>query len=72
MGTSIRSLDEIMKELSPDAQTQVKDFAEFLLKKKRRETQRTLRQDWAGALRDFRERYTSVELQKKSLEWRGD
>jgi hypothetical protein len=31
-----------------------------------------LRQDWAGALRDFRDQYTSLELQKKSLDWRGD
>ncbi len=30
------------------------------------------RQDWAGSLWDFRSRYTSLELQKKALEWRGD
>ena len=28
-----------------------------------------LRQDWAGALKDLREEYTSLELQKKILEW---
>lgn len=31
-----------------------------------------LRQDWAGALSDVRDQYTSLELQKKSLDWRGD
>ncbi|HEY9744407.1 MAG TPA: hypothetical protein V6C90_28270 [Coleofasciculaceae cyanobacterium] len=31
-----------------------------------------LRQDWAGALKDLREQYTSLELQKKALEWRDD
>lgn len=31
-----------------------------------------LRQTWAGALRDYREQYSSLELQKKALEWRGD
>jgi hypothetical protein len=31
-----------------------------------------LRQDWAGALRDVKNEYTSLDLQKKALEWRGD
>ncbi len=31
-----------------------------------------LRQDWAGALKDLRDQYTSLELQKKALEWRDD
>ena len=31
-----------------------------------------LRQTWAGALKDYREKYSSLELQKKALEWRGD
>jgi hypothetical protein len=31
-----------------------------------------LKQNWAGALSDYREKYTSLELQKKALEWRGD
>lgn len=39
-------------------------------KKKKRKTR--LSQDWANALSDFREKYTSLELQKKALEWRGD
>ncbi|HWN09559.1 MAG TPA: hypothetical protein VNO50_09885 [Pyrinomonadaceae bacterium] len=33
---------------------------------------RKLKQTWAGALSDFREQYSSIELQKKALEWRGD
>ena len=32
----------------------------------------TLRQDWAGGLSEFRDQYTSIELQKKALEWRQD
>ena len=31
-----------------------------------------LSQNWAGALSDYRSQYTSLELQKKALEWRGD
>jgi len=31
-----------------------------------------LRQDWAGALEHLRDRYTSLDLQREILEWRGD
>ncbi|MCP5048895.1 MAG: hypothetical protein GY940_17120 [bacterium] len=31
-----------------------------------------LSQNWAGALSDYRDQYTSIELQKKTLEWRGE
>lgn len=33
---------------------------------------RKLKQNWAGGLSDYREQYTSLQLQKKALEWRGD
>lgn len=33
---------------------------------------RKLKQNWAGGLSKYREQYTSLELQKKALEWRGD
>ena len=31
---------------------------------------RKLRQSWAGALAEYRDQYTSIELQKLALEWR--
>jgi len=31
-----------------------------------------LKLDWAGGLREYRDKYTSLELQKKALEWWGD
>lgn len=33
---------------------------------------RKLTQNWAGGLSDYSSQYTSLELQKKALEWRGD
>jgi hypothetical protein len=39
-------------------------------KKKKKGTK--LSQNWAGALKDQRNKYTSLELQKKALDWRGD
>jgi len=32
----------------------------------------TLRLTWAGGLKDYADQYTSLELQQKVLEWRGD
>jgi hypothetical protein len=67
-----KPLQELVKELPPDLHAEVRDFVEFLLKRRGRKRGRKLRQDWAGALRDYRDQYTSLELQKKALEWRGD
>ena len=72
MKTATRPLEEVVRELPPDLRDEVRDFAEFLLSKQARRRGRTLRQDWAGILRDHREEYTSLELQRQALQWRGD
>ncbi|GAW90986.1 DUF2281 domain-containing protein [Calderihabitans maritimus] len=68
----MKTLEEMIKELPPELQQEVKDFVQFLLERRAQKPGRKLRQDWAGALRDYRDQYTSLELQKKALEWRGD
>lgn len=65
-------IEELLKELSPELRQEVEDFVKFLLEKRARKRGRKLRQDWAGALKDYRHQYTSLELQKMALEWRGD
>jgi hypothetical protein len=65
-------LAEKIKELPPDLQQEVEDFVLFLIERHKRNPGKKLRQDWAGGLRDYRGQYTSLDLQKKSLEWRGD
>lgn len=72
MSVDAKPLTELVKELPPDAQAAVRDFVEFLLARQARKSGRPLRQDWAGALRDYRDQYTSVDLQHKALDWRGD
>jgi hypothetical protein len=68
----MKTLKKIMEQLPPDIEQEVEDFAEFLLARRLQKRGRKLRQDWAGALKDYRGQYTSLELQKKALEWRGD
>jgi hypothetical protein len=72
MSAAARPLEEVVRELPPELRDEVRDFAEFLLTKRSLRSGKTLRQDWAGALRDHREQYTSLELQRRALEWRGD
>jgi hypothetical protein len=74
------SLEALVETLPKEAQREVRDFVEFLIEKWGRQPQEEqapkrgglLRQDWAGALRDYRAQYTSLELEQKALEWRGD
>lgn len=68
----MESLEVLFQQLPANLQQEVSDFIGFLLEREHQRQGRTLRQDWAGALRDYRKKYTSLELQKKALEWRGD
>lgn len=72
MSTQSKPLDELVRELPTESQAEVRDFVEFLMRKTNKKSESKLSQSWAGALSDFREEYTSLELQKKSLDWRGD
>jgi hypothetical protein len=65
-------LEDLIRKIPPEFQKEIRDFVLFLLEKRTKKTGGKLRQDWAGSLRDFRGQYTSLALQKKALEWRGD
>ena len=68
----MKSLEQVIGELPPELQQEVRDFAEYLLDRRPCPKQRRLRLSWAGGLREFRDRFTSLELQRKVLEWWGD
>jgi nitric oxide reductase large subunit len=72
MSTAVKPLPELVQELPPYAQKVVRDFVEFLLTKHGPKPGKKLWQDWAGALRDYRDQYTALDLQRKALEWRGE
>ena len=61
------TLRELVEQLPPELQQEVRDFVEFLLEKRVKKPKRKLRLDWAGGLKEYRDKYTSLELQKKSL-----
>ena len=68
-------IDEALRqaaELPADLQREVLDFIEFLAQRRKSKAGYRLRQDWAGAMKEYRNQYTALELQRKTLEWRGD
>ena len=69
----MKRIDDLIDQLPPELQDEVFDFAQFLLlKTKAQPKQKKLRMSWAGGLKEFRDEFTSMELQKKSLEWWSD
>ena len=65
-------IGKMMERLPPDLQEEVRGFARSLLAKKRRRRRKHLRLGWAGGLREFRDDFTSLDLQRKAMEWWGD
>ena len=72
MAASTKTLRELIEELPPELEKDVRQYVEFLLEKKGKRHGKKLKQNWAGALKEYRSKYTSLELQKKALEWWGD
>jgi len=68
----MKTMEELVKELPPDLQREVRDFAQFLLDTRVRPKQAKLRMTWAGALKEFKGQFTALDLQKKAMEWWGD
>jgi hypothetical protein len=65
----MKSIEERIKELPPELRKQVDDFVESLCRKQRRAVSKPTF-GWAGALKDLRGSFTSVELQHKVAGWR--
>lgn len=61
---------DIYDNMTPAEANQIADM--WRQKKAEAESNKRLEQNWAGALSDYREKYTSMDLQERSLEWRGD
>jgi hypothetical protein len=68
----VKPIDEMVNELAPGQQAEVRDFVEFLLAKQRSNPREKPRFDWAGALKDMRGEYTSVDLQHEIARLRSE
>jgi len=63
---------ELFDKLPPELKKEVENYIEFLLNQRAKKPGKKLSQCWAEGLKEFKDQFTSLELQKKTLEWRGD
>jgi hypothetical protein len=66
-----KKLEEIMKELPVDLRRELEDFAQYLWEKKFKQgfKRKKLSLTWVGGLKEYRDKFTSLDLKKKALEW---
>ena len=65
-------IDEMIKKLSPELQQEVEDFIEFLIEKHGKRPRAKVKVTYRGVLKDLRDKYSSVQLQHKAMEWWGN
>ena len=68
----MKSIGEKIKQLPFAQQKEVEDFVDFLINKNVTKNKKKPKLHWIGGLKEYREKYTSLELQKKALEWRRE
>ena len=68
-----QAIEAKIEQLPEALQQEVLDYIEFLLQKYQAisNEKRSFRFDWEGALSDVKDRFSSIELQHQSLEWRA-
>ncbi|MCU0286531.1 MAG: DUF2281 domain-containing protein [Acidobacteria bacterium] len=68
---TIESVEIKLRKLPRDLKNKEEDYIDYLLEKRRKKNSRKPKLDWIGGLREFKDQYTSLELQKKANEWRS-
>ena len=61
---------EKLKQLPPEYQKEVIDFIDSLITQKVSNKKKKPKLEWIGSLKEFREQYSALELEKKALDWR--
>ncbi|PSR12784.1 hypothetical protein C8255_26125 [filamentous cyanobacterium CCP3] len=57
-----------IQNLPPQAQQEVINFVAALVKKQRHNPNHRLKQTWAGSMQSYRDTYTSLSLQKETVD----
>ena len=80
----MKKIEDIVKELPPKLRQEVRRYVRSLVNKQGQartaspsqrhapKPRRPLKLKWRGALRHLRDKYTSVQLQHKTLDWWHD
>ena len=63
---NIKTIEKKINQLPPSLVVKLDDYLDFLLsQKKANSTSKMLKQNWAGGLKDYKNKYSSLELQKR-------
>lgn len=65
---AIKNIESKISQLSPGLIGELDHYLDYLINKQVIQKPKKLRQDWAGGLNDIK--MSSIELQKKALDWR--
>lgn len=65
----MRNFIDLFQTLPKNLQAEVVDFIEFLDKKNAQKSKSGFTFAWAGALKSYKDQYSSVELQKQAMKW---
>jgi len=65
---AIKDIESKINKLSPGLISELDRYLDYLINKRVSHKLKRLRQDWAGGLEDIK--VSSIELQKKALDWR--
>lgn len=68
---SLKTIERKISQLPPNLVVKLDNYLDFLLSQKTvKKDTKVLTQTWAGGLKEYKKKYTSIELQKLALEWR--
>lgn len=65
---AIKNIESKINQLTPSMIGELDRYLDYLINKRAVRKPKRLKQDWAGGLKDIK--MTSIELQKKALDWR--
>ncbi|MGE5344169.1 MAG: DUF2281 domain-containing protein [Candidatus Omnitrophota bacterium] len=68
----MESVEMKLRKLPQDLKHEVEDFVDFLMEKKCKKHKKKPNLDWIGGLKEFKDQFTALELQKKADTWRED
>jgi hypothetical protein len=65
---AIKNIESKINQLTPGMIDELDKYLDYLINRKVIRKSKRLKQDWVGGLKDVK--MTSIELQKKALDWR--
>ena len=65
---AIKNIESKISKLSPGLIGELDHYLDYLINKRAVQTEKKLKQDWAGGLKDIT--MSAIDLQKKALNWR--